>query len=301
VGDDGGLASVVINAAKEKGVRLDKADFVGKDVVHVNENVMILRGEACKLLDCFFEGVEGSLSSGEGGIGDGCVRVLSVLRDLRLEAFIPKKGDGSAGAVKCTPVLELDAGAFRLAKGFCLVGEWRGFKGSALPGFELARELVSKLEGTKKPHLSFRFVEKDCGVFNVDRVFAEVHGLDEETLEAVIRNVSADGHPNAGPAQEEGIGGVEDAEDGSNHRDGEGDLIGEGHSDFFGEVFRSDAVREIVEKGVRALNQPGMHPDTKFEVVVGRNGLEGVGFRWAKCVMNPTTTQGVCDEEVPRV
>ena len=58
VGNDPSPMEVVIEALKKKGVRFDESNFQDGDIERLNNDVVILRGDAAKILDCFFEGIE---------------------------------------------------------------------------------------------------------------------------------------------------------------------------------------------------------------------------------------------------
>ena len=54
--------AVLIEALKQKSVRLNEASFDNGEIVHQNENIMILRGAAYEVVHRAFKGDEGSLA-----------------------------------------------------------------------------------------------------------------------------------------------------------------------------------------------------------------------------------------------
>jgi hypothetical protein len=56
VAQNSNLLPIVIEAGKQKGIRFDVARFRAPEAVHLNENVMVIRGSLCKLIDRLFEG-----------------------------------------------------------------------------------------------------------------------------------------------------------------------------------------------------------------------------------------------------
>ncbi|MEY4916666.1 MAG: hypothetical protein RL616_579 [Verrucomicrobiota bacterium] len=54
--------TALIEALKQKGVRLDEASFDNCEIVHQNENIMVLRGAAYEVVHRAFHGNEGSLA-----------------------------------------------------------------------------------------------------------------------------------------------------------------------------------------------------------------------------------------------
>ncbi len=48
--------SLLVEAAKKKGVRLQESDFCNEDIERLNNYVMVFRGAACDLINSIFEG-----------------------------------------------------------------------------------------------------------------------------------------------------------------------------------------------------------------------------------------------------
>ena len=80
-----GAMPVLIEALKEKGVRLDELSFDDDEIVYLNQNVVILRGAALELVHRAFQSDEGSLSREE--MRQGKLSFAEFLRILRSRVF----------------------------------------------------------------------------------------------------------------------------------------------------------------------------------------------------------------------
>jgi len=80
-----GVIPVVVEALKRKGVRVDESCFKHPDISNPNKYIMVLRGEAGRILDPLFEREPCSLAREQ--VGQGYLRRLH----LRLASFIRRR------------------------------------------------------------------------------------------------------------------------------------------------------------------------------------------------------------------
>ena len=83
--------SALIEALKQKGVRLNEASFDNGEIVHQNENVVILRGAAYEVVHRAFHGDEGSLTGKKvwhRNLGIGCRSQFTTMIYLHLLHYL---------------------------------------------------------------------------------------------------------------------------------------------------------------------------------------------------------------------